>query len=122
MPGSKATLRTCAECEWIFKAIPSTICPQCGGGSYGARYTYGREAYKYASTQEPWTGRKRADLELEMRKAREEGPTHSPAPRPEQVMPKVDGKPFRCVCGGNVFSKEADRYKCNSCGRTYKEE
>ena len=40
----------------------------------------------------------------------------------EQVMPKVDGKSFRCPdCGCNVFSKLGVRggdilYRCNGCG------
>jgi hypothetical protein len=37
----------------------------------------------------------------------------------EQVMPKIDGKSFRCdVCGANVFTKSNKdelKYKCNGC-------
>lgn len=43
------------------------------------------------------------------------------AVKPErQVMPKVDGKSFRCECGGNVFSEIGSlHYRCNSCGSTF---
>jgi len=33
-------------------------------------------------------------------------------------MLRVDGKPFRCACGANVFSKlSAKTYSCNGCGQ-----
>lgn len=40
------------------------------------------------------------------------------------VMPKVDGKFFRCECGCNVFRQLLRRlprfmYKCNSCRAVY---
>lgn len=38
------------------------------------------------------------------------------------VMVKVDGKPFRCTCGGNVFRHpkgRTDIFICNSCGEAY---
>ena len=38
---------------------------------------------------------------------------------PEATMPRVGGKPFRCDCGGNVFSRTGTRYVCNSCGTEY---
>jgi len=42
----------------------------------------------------------------------------------EQFMPKVDGKPFRCECGCNVFHKpdktDLELFKCNSCGLQYR--
>lgn len=47
-----------------------------------------------------------------------------PAP-PEQVMPVVNGKPFRCLCGANVFTKRRAVahwgvvYQCNGCGAEY---
>lgn len=32
----------------------------------------------------------------------------------------VRGEPWRCRCGGSVFTKEAlKRYRCNSCGQLY---
>lgn len=41
-------------------------------------------------------------------------------PRREQVMPRVNGVPFRCPCGCNVFTKEREhRYSCNACGEWY---
>jgi hypothetical protein len=42
-------------------------------------------------------------------------------PDPEDVMPHVGGKPFRCSCGANVFKhdKKKDQFKCNGCGETY---
>ena len=50
-----AELRVCASCEWVFKNSESPEgCPKCGFGSYGARYVYGKKAYKYEETQEPW--------------------------------------------------------------------
>lgn len=39
--------------------------------------------------------------------------------KPEQTMPKVDGKPFRCACGCNVFMRRGDRYTCNGCRNRY---
>jgi hypothetical protein len=40
---------------------------------------------------------------------------------PTLTMPRVKGKPFRCVCGANVFIKWAAMpiYRCNACGRDY---
>jgi hypothetical protein len=39
---------------------------------------------------------------------------------PHAVMPKVDGKHFRCECGCNVFTEyERYKYRCNSCYATY---
>ena len=35
---------------------------------------------------------------------------------------KVEGKPFRCPCGANVFRPDAEYrgvYGCNGCGREY---
>jgi len=52
----KAKLRVCASCEWVF--LGGVECPQCGFGSYGARYVYGNRAYRYKKTQEPWIERK----------------------------------------------------------------
>ncbi len=41
-------------------------------------------------------------------------------PQAEQVMPRVNGKPFKCDCGCNVFTKtEPLKYRCNSCEATY---
>lgn len=37
-----------------------------------------------------------------------------------QVMPKVDGKSFRCPCGCNVFTEIAPlKFECNSCKVLY---
>lgn len=38
----------------------------------------------------------------------------------ESCMPRVNGKPFRCECGCNVF-KELDnlQYRCNACSSVY---
>jgi hypothetical protein len=42
------------------------------------------------------------------------------AAKPKQVMPRVEGKPFRCECGANVFTEyEPFKYRCNGCGATY---
>ena len=55
-----ADLRVCARCEWIWKVSETDIeiCPLCGFGSYGAHYVYGKKAYDYAVSQEPWKQRK----------------------------------------------------------------
>lgn len=46
-----------------------------------------------------------------------------PEPLGEQVMPRVDGKPFRCDCQCNVFAAIGPlRYRCNSCGVEYQGE
>lgn len=55
----KARLRTCARCEWIFEQDGTLSgCPRCGFAHYGARWVYGRRAYRYARTQEPWLNKK----------------------------------------------------------------
>ena len=54
-----AELRTCARCEWVYKA--DTRCPQCGFASYGAHSVYGKKAYTYVKTQEPWKRKKLAN-------------------------------------------------------------
>jgi hypothetical protein len=43
---------------------------------------------------------------------------------PKQVMPKVDGKSFRCTeCGCNVFTEDAPlKFECNGCGVRYEGE
>jgi hypothetical protein len=51
-------LRVCASCEWIFHIEDADMCPKCGFGHYGARYVYGKKAYRYAITQKPWFDRK----------------------------------------------------------------
>jgi predicted RNA-binding Zn-ribbon protein involved in translation (DUF1610 family) len=53
---SKAKLRVCASCKWIFKQEgPEVIaCPKCGFGHYSAHNVYGKQAYRYAVTQKPW--------------------------------------------------------------------
>ena len=51
---SIANLRLCASCEWIFEYKEHEMCPKCGFGSYGAHWVYGKKAYKYKKTQEPW--------------------------------------------------------------------
>lgn len=39
----------------------------------------------------------------------------------EQVMPRVNGKPFRCEeCNSNVFTRyDGTRFRCNGCGACY---
>lgn len=40
----------------------------------------------------------------------------------ENFTPRVDGNPFRCECGCNVFHKPTRRgniYECNACGAWY---
>lgn len=61
MARKQALLRVCASCEWVFKAapgMPDSGCPKCGFGHYGAHYVYGKRAYRYATTQEPWIRQK----------------------------------------------------------------
>jgi hypothetical protein len=44
---------------------------------------------------------------------------------PEDVMPKVGGKSFRCECGCNVFRvavSDSSVYVCNSCQARYRGE
>jgi len=55
---TKASLRVCASCEWIFSG--ASECPMCGFGHYSARYVYGRKAYDYKKTQEPWKNKQLA--------------------------------------------------------------
>ena len=40
----------------------------------------------------------------------------------KDVLCMIEGKPFRCECGCNVFRKllkEPHKYVCNSCGAVY---
>lgn len=38
----------------------------------------------------------------------------------EQCMPTVNGKPFRCTCGSNVFTRRGEyQYICNGCQAHY---
>lgn len=51
----------------------------------------------------------------------------NPEPAPTgDVMPRVDGKPFRCECGCNVFrwvdTERGRRLRCNSCRALYEAE
>ena len=58
----KAALRVCMSCEWIY--LQSKIgehCPKCTWPSYGARFVYGNDVYKYAKTQKPWFDKKMAE-------------------------------------------------------------
>jgi len=44
-------------------------------------------------------------------------------PNGTQVMPKVNGRSFRCECGANVFTLIGyKRYKCNGCKAIYQGE
>lgn len=61
---SKANLRCCASCEWIYKG--QIDCPKCGFGSYSAYYVYGKKCYKYAETQEPWLEQKVTAYEMKL--------------------------------------------------------
>ena len=49
-------LRTCSNCEWIFRKGPrgGTKCPKCRFPSCGAHFVYGRDAYRFELTQQPW--------------------------------------------------------------------
>ena len=62
----QAKLRVCAKCEWIFKGEKD--CPKCGFASYSAFYTYGKKAYRYKVTQEPWKNKKLCRYESELDK------------------------------------------------------
>lgn len=58
-----APLRVCASCEWIFDATPTSKekgCPKCGFAHYGARFVYGKKAYRYKVSQKPWYDKKMA--------------------------------------------------------------
>lgn len=40
---------------------------------------------------------------------------------PQSVMPQLNGEPFHCECGCNVFTKiNPTDYKCNACPNTYR--
>ena len=50
----------------------------------------------------------------------------TPVSTGEAIMPKVNGRSFRCSCGANVFTKyicteHGEEYKCNGCGNVYGE-
>ena len=40
-------------------------------------------------------------------------------PGEQLVQPTVEGKPFRCECGGNVLRKNGSIYTCSACGAEY---
>jgi hypothetical protein len=47
---------------------------------------------------------------------------YQPEKDDKDYMPKIDGKCFRCDCGGNVFHKPhkgSEIFICNSCGTRY---
>jgi len=68
MVAPKETLRCCASCEWIFKALKEQPeCPKCGFGSYTARYVHGKKCYRYAKTQTPWLEKKLFSYEMKLR-------------------------------------------------------
>ncbi len=57
-----------------------------------------------------------AQLKQAKRLARMRYPRKTGPEQGEQVMPKVDGKSFRCECGANVFTRVGDHeYLCNGC-------
>ena len=35
------------------------------------------------------------------------------------VMPRINGQPFRCLCGNNVFRCSGDIYTCTACMAQY---
>ena len=40
----------------------------------------------------------------------------------KDLMLRLDGKPFRCECGCNVFKqigRDSGHYRCNACGTIY---
>lgn len=70
----KAKLRVCCHCEWIYKIVDKyESCPKCSWLSYSDRYVYGKKAYKYAKTQEPWKNRKIEEYIFELNKEIDDG-------------------------------------------------
>lgn len=61
----RVKLMVCASCEWLFDE--GNECPKCGFGSYGARYVYGDNCYRYRKTQWPWFDKKMSDYENKLR-------------------------------------------------------
>lgn len=61
----EGVLRICASCEWIFKEPGD--CPKCQFGTYTAHSVYGKKAYEYAVTQQPWVDKKLASRRHELR-------------------------------------------------------
>lgn len=37
----------------------------------------------------------------------------------EPMTVVLNGEPFSCECGGNIFIRRARTYRCNSCGTLY---
>lgn len=90
-----AALRCCASCEWIFTG--GVECPKCKFGSYGARYVYGNNAYKFAKTQTPWRNKKLADFKVELdREIRTQNKT--------RVRAKKNLKNKGYICTTNLIS------------------
>lgn len=63
----EADLRACASCRFIFRRSETDddACPECKFGHYSARFVFGRAAYKFEKTQQPW-------VDNQVRKLREE--------------------------------------------------
>jgi len=71
MKRNQAKLRVCASCEWIFLENEKTKnkgCPKCGFASYGARFVYGKAAYRYKLNQQPWVRKKLGDYMMSLLK------------------------------------------------------
>ena len=58
-------VRVCASCEWIFKS-KNPQCPKCNFGSYAAAKVYGKKAYDFIYSQEPWKERKLLNHSLQL--------------------------------------------------------
>ena len=58
-------VRVCASCEWVFKSR-NPKCPKCDFGSYAAARVYGKKAYDFIYSQEPWKERKIANYSLQL--------------------------------------------------------
>jgi len=68
---SKAIIRVCASCEWIFRLSSPDAqepCPKCEFGHYSAVYVYGRRAYWLERTQAPWKAKKMFTAEQKLDK------------------------------------------------------
>ena len=75
----RADLRVCASCEWVYKkSEDGDGCPECQFGSYGARFVYGDNCYRYYQTQEPWLRKQVTTLECNLS-------VYIRAKRPEKV-------------------------------------
>lgn len=99
----------CGECPLHHSMLDS------GGAMFEQCLREGRQIWPDDPERPEWCPLEGAPVTIRLREDAE-------TPEPEQSMPRVNGKPFRCECGCNVFTRRGNRYTCNGCGANYRGE